>query len=60
MKDKEFQTSQKVLNGKAIELQQKYGKGMRKRKTDALTEKDEEKIWRSGLLEGNDPVSLNH
>ena len=27
MKDIEFQTSRKVLNGKAIELQQKYGRG---------------------------------
>ena len=58
-KDRQFATSRKVLNGKAIELQE-LGKGKRKRKADGLTEDEEEEIWKSGVLDGNDPTSLNY
>ena len=41
LKDPEFSNSRKVLNGKAIVLQEN-GKGKRPRKADALTENEEE------------------
>ena len=41
LKDKEFEVSRKVLNGKAIELQ-RSGMGKRPRKSDPLTEEEEE------------------
>ena len=41
--DRQFATSRKVLNGKAIELQE-LGKGKQKRKADGLTEDEEEEI----------------
>ena len=40
LKDAEFSNSRKVLNGKAIVLQEN-GKGKRPRKADALTENEE-------------------
>jgi len=44
-KDKAFEASRRTLNGKAIELRE-AGLGKRKNKADALTEEDEEKLWR--------------
>ena len=59
IKDRKFDILRKVLNGKAIELQQS-GLGKRKRKADALTHDEEEMIWSSGVLDGNNPTSLNY
>lgn len=59
LNDKDFQKSRKVLNGKAIELQEE-GKGKRPRKADPLTENDEEQLWSSGVLGSENPVSLNY
>jgi len=58
LKDAEFSNSRKVLNGKAIVLQEK-GKGKRPRKADPLTEKEEEHLWNSGVLGTSNPTSLN-
>ena len=59
LKDSNFTTSRKVLNSKAIDLQQQ-GMGKRKRKADSLTYEEEERIWSSGVLDGENPTSLNY
>ena len=59
LKDADFSNSRKVLNGKAIVLQEK-GKGKRPRKADPLTEKEEEHLWNSGVLGTSNPTSLNY
>ena len=56
LKDKEFEMSRKVLNGKAIELQ-RSGMGKRPRKSDPLTE--EEIFWKTVHGREN-PTSLNY
>ena len=43
LKDREFDASRKVLNGKAIELQDQ-GLGKRKNKADPVTD-EEELLW---------------
>ena len=43
VKDQDFEESQKLLNGKAIDLRQQ-GKGKRKNKADALTPSEEEQL----------------
>ena len=48
---------QKVLNGKAIELLEN---GLGKRKANPLSLKDEKLTWSSGVLDGNNPSSLNY
>ena len=47
LKDKDFEVSRKVLNGKAIDLQ-RSGMGKRPRKSDLLTE-EEEILWKQFL-----------
>ena len=59
LRDDAFKNSCKVLNGKAIELCER-GMGKRKNKADPLTEEDEEALWESGALGGENPLSLNH
>ena len=59
LKDLEFSNSPKVLNGKAIVLQEN-GKGKRPRKADALTENEEELLWNCGVLGTSNPISLNY
>ena len=59
LKDPEFSNSRKVLNGKAIVLQEN-GKGKRPRKADALTENEEELLWSCGMLKTSNPTSLNY
>ena len=44
LKDREFDASRKVLNGKAIELQEQ-GLGKRKHRADPVTEEEEELLW---------------
>ena len=58
LKDMKFSTSHRVLNGKAIDLQEQ-GMGKRMRKADTLTKEDEESTWSSGVLDGDNPTSLN-
>ena len=58
-KDRPFEASRQTLNGKAIELRE-AGLGKRKNKADALTEEDEETLWRTGVLGGESRTSLNH
>lgn len=58
LSDQDFELSRKVLNGKAIQLQQS-GKGKRPRKVDALTSDDKELLWEKVLGKMN-PVSLNY
>ena len=59
LKDGNFTISRKVLNGKAIDLQEQ-GIGKRKRRTDPLTYEEEERIWSSGVPDGENPTSLNY
>ena len=59
LKDKAFERSRQVLNGKAIELRES-GRGKRKNKADALTAEEEELLWESGALSCNNAESLNH
>ena len=54
-----FDSSRKVLNGKAIELREK-GMGKRKNKSDPLTYDEEELLWRLKVLGSNNPKSLNY
>lgn len=56
LKDMEFEGSRKVLNGKAIHLQQK-GKGKRPNKADLITAEEEALLWESVLGQEN-PTSL--
>ena len=56
--DKDFELSRKVLNGKAIQLQQS-GKGKRPKKADALTSEEEDLLWDTVLGKMN-PISLNY
>ena len=58
LKDKDFELSRKVLNGKAIELQNS-GMGKRPRKADPLTEQEEELLWENVLGKENS-TSLNY
>ena len=58
LKDKEFAKSRKVLNGKAIDLQNK-GKGKRPNRADFITAEEEELLW-SSILGLDTPTSLNY
>ena len=58
LKDKDFEVSRKVLNGKAIDLQ-RSGMGKRPRKSDPLTDEEEEILWQTVLGKEN-PTSLNY
>ena len=58
MRDKEFERSRKVLNGKAIELRE-GGMGKRKNKADSLSNEDEEALWDAGALGFGSPSVLN-
>jgi len=48
LKGKDFEQSRLVLNGRAIELQ-KRGKGKKLREAHALTEEEEQVLWRMVL-----------
>ena len=54
--DEQFLGAKRVLNGKAIDLCEK-GKGKKRRKTDPITEEEEEQLW---VLGGDSPSSLNY
>ena len=56
LKDRCFETSRKILEGKAIQLRQ-HGKGKQKMKADVITE--EELLWERGALGCNDAKTLN-
>ena len=57
LKDKEFEVSRKVLNGKAINLQRK-GKGKRPNRADIVSSNEEDILWQNVLGQDN-PTSLN-
>ena len=59
IKDREFKESRLVLNGKAIQLREN-GKGKKSKKADPLTAEEEEILWNTGVLGGDNPKSLNH
>jgi len=59
LKDREFEASRKILNGYAIELREKK-KGKRTKRADPLVEEEEEMLWKSGVLGGDNPQSLNY
>ena len=56
LKDKDFEVSRKVLNGKATDLQW-FGMGKRPRKSDPLTEEEEVILWQTVLGKEN-PTSF--
>ena len=58
LKDKEFALSRRILNGKAISLQQ-AGKGKRPNRADPVTVQEEELLWNTVLGQDN-PTSLNN
>ena len=58
LKDREFDASRKVLNGKAIELQEQ-GLGKRKHRADPVTEEEEELLWSRKVLGGDTALNLN-
>ena len=58
LNDKDFELSRKVLNGKAIQLQQS-GKGKRSKKADPFTYNEADVLWETVLCKMN-PVSLNY
>ena len=59
VKDREFEASRKILNGHAVELRER-GKGKRTKRADPLVEDEEEVLWKSGVLGGDNPQSLNY
>ena len=59
IKEREFKESRLVLNGKAIQLREN-GKGKKSKKADPLTAEEEEILWNTGVLGGDNPKSLNH
>lgn len=59
IKDREFKESRLVLNGKAIQLRENE-KGKKCKKADPLAAEEEEILWNTGVLGGNNPKSLNH
>jgi len=59
LKDKQYETSRRILNGKAIELRE-HGFGKKKNKSDALTAEEEEQLWQKDVLGSHDPISLNY
>ncbi len=58
MRDRQFDASRKVLNGRVIESQERV-LGKRKRRADSVTEEEEELLWSRGCLGGDNPTSLN-
>ena len=58
LKDRCFETSRKVLEGKAIELR-RQGKGKQKMKADVVTLEEEELLWERGALGCSDAKTLN-
>ena len=58
LKDREFDASRKVLNGKAIELQEQ-GLGKRKHRADPVTEEEEELLWSRQVLGADTALNLN-
>ena len=56
LKDKDFEVSRKVLNGKATDLQ-RFAMGKRPRKSDPLTEEEEVILWQTVLGKEN-PTSF--
>ena len=57
MKDNQFLSSRKVLEGKARQLREK-GMGKRPNKAQSLTQPEEEILWQSKQLGGDSPRSL--
>jgi len=57
LKDKEFSSCRKVLEGKARRLREE-GYGKRPKAAKALTSQDEELLWSKGLLGDHSPKSL--
>ena len=51
--------SRLVLNGKAIQLRENR-KGKKSKKANPLTVEEEEILWNTGVLDGDNLKSLNH
>jgi len=58
LKDKCFERSRKMLEGRAIELRQ-HGKGKQKMKADVITKEEGELLWEKGALGCSDAKTLN-
>ena len=57
LNDREFEGSRKALEAKRKELRKK-GKGRKKNAAEALTRKEEEKLWAQGQLGNHSPQAL--
>ena len=57
IKDREFLSSRKVLEGKARKLRE-GGRGKRASRSKSLTNKEEESLWKSGHLGSRNPRAL--
>ena len=57
VRDREFSSSKQVLEGKAKQLRL-AGRGKRPNKARQVSEEEEEILWKSGKLGGNNPESL--
>ncbi|CAH3150789.1 unnamed protein product, partial [Porites evermanni] len=57
VRDREFSSSKQVLEGKAKQLRL-AGRGKRPKKARQVSEEEEEILWKSGKLGGNNPESL--
>ena len=58
IKDRQFEYSCKILNGKAIKLCQQ-GKDKGKNNEDAITASEEEQLWTRMVIGGDMPKSIN-
>ena len=58
-KDREFEGCRKVLNGRAIDLREN-GMGKRKKRSDPLSEQEEEQLWQRKVLGASNPKSLDY
>ena len=57
IKDREFLSSRKVLEGKARKLREE-GRGKRPNRSKSLTNEEEETLWKSGQLGSGNPRAL--
>ena len=57
VRDREFSSSKQVLEGKAKQLRL-AGRGKRPNKARQVSDEEEEILWKSGKLGGNNPESL--
>ena len=58
IKDREFLSSSKVLEGKARKLREEGPRGKRPNRSKSLTNEEEESLWKSGQLGSGNPRAL--